>query len=86
MLESTKSISTKQNDNNTLLLSDLMHAQNEEDPERGAVLRWCINADCEDNISLELLSLPASLAAINGRPSFKRDTRPGQKLFGTMVS
>jgi hypothetical protein len=44
-----------------------MADQNTDDPDKGAVLRWCINCDREDNISLELLSLPASSAAISGR-------------------
>jgi hypothetical protein len=68
------------------LLSDLMAEQNADNPDKGAVFRWCINSDGEDNISLELLSLLASLAAISGRPTFKRDTCPGQKVYGTRLS
>jgi hypothetical protein len=69
-----------------LLISDLMADQNTDDPDKGAVLRWCINCDGEDNISLELLSVPASSAAISGRPTFKRDSCPGQKLYGCRLS
>jgi hypothetical protein len=63
-----------------------MTEQNTDNADKGAVFRWCINSDGEDNISLELLSLPASLAAISGRPTFKRDTCPGQKVYGTRLS
>jgi hypothetical protein len=63
-----------------------MADQNTDDPDKGAVLRWCINCDGEDNISLELLSLPASSAAISGRPTFKRDSCPGQKQYGCRLS
>jgi hypothetical protein len=62
-----------------------MTEQNTDNADKGAVFRWCINSDGEDNISLELLSLPASLAAISGRPTFKRDTCPGQKVYGTRL-
>jgi hypothetical protein len=63
-----------------------MKTQNREDSDKGAVLRWVLNGDGDDNICLQLLSLPASLAAISRRPAFKRDACPGMKLYGTLVS
>jgi hypothetical protein len=62
-----------------------MSSQKEVDPDNGAVLRWVINTDGEDNFDLILLALPSSASAIKGRPAFKRDTCPGQRVFRAMV-
>jgi hypothetical protein len=62
-----------------------MSSQNEVDPDNGAVLRWVINTDGEDNFNLILLALPSSASAIKGRPAFKRDTCPGQRVYREMV-